>query len=314
MASPSAAASPEKQKLYEQLVDTLTAIFHTPQGYRPVHAKGIVCEGVFTPSPRAATLSRAAHFSAPTPVYIRLSDFTGIPNIPDTDPNANPRGLGLKFQLPGGKQTDIVAHSVNGFPVGTAEEFLEFLQALAASSPDAPHPNAVEKFVSVRPAALAFVTATPLPPVSFANESFYSVNAVRFVNNDGAARYGRYQIRSVLGEKRVVKEDLAKLPADFLFAELKERFASGPVEWKLMAQLAEQCDPIDDGSKTWPDDRELVELGTIRAEEPLADSDAVQRRLIFDPVNVTDGIELSGDPLPPARSAVYSISYARRNG
>ena len=233
MATPSAAASPEKQKLYEQIVDTLTAIFHTPRGYRPIHAKGIVCDGVFTPTPQAATLSRAAHFSAPMPLYIRLSDFTGIPNIPDTDPNANPRGLALKFQVPGGKQTDIVCHSVNGFPVGTAEEFLEFLQALAASSPDAPHPNAIEKFVGVRPAALAFVTATPLPPVSFANESFYAVNAVRFVNKDGAARYGRYQVRPVLGEKHVAKEDLAKLPANFLFEGLKERLAHGPVEWRL---------------------------------------------------------------------------------
>lgn len=314
MASPSATASPEKQKLYEQLVDTLTAIFHTPHGYRPVHAKGIVCEGVFTPTPQAATLSRAAHFSARTPVYIRLSDFTGLPNIPDTDPNANPRGLGLKFQLPGGAQTDIVAHSVNGFPVGTAEEFLEFLQALAATAPDAPHPNAIEKFVGARPAALAFVTATPLPPVSFANESFYSVNAVRLVNKDGAARYARYHVRPVLGEKHVIKEDLARLGADFLFAELKERLASAPCEWKLLAQLAQEGDPVDDGSKTWPDDRQVVELGTIRAEEPLADSDAAQRRLIFDPVNLTDGIDLSDDPLPPARSAVYSISYARRNG
>jgi catalase len=314
MATPSAAASPEKQKLYEQIVDTLIAIFHTPHGYRPIHAKGIVCEGVFTPTPQAAALSRAAHFSAPTSVYIRLSDFTGVPNIPDTDPNANPRGLALKFQLPDGKQTDIVAHSVNGFPVGTAEEFLEFLQALAASAPDAPHPNAIEKFVSARPAALAFVTATPLPPVSFANESFYAVNAVRFANKDGAARYVRYQVRPVQGEKHVAKEDLAKLPADFLFMELKERLARSPIEWKFLGQLAQEGDPIDDGSKTWPEDREQVELGTIRAEKPLADSDAAQRRLIFDPVNLTDGIELSDDPLPPARSAVYSISYARRNG
>lgn len=158
------------------------------------------------------------------------------------------------------------------------------------------------------------MTATPLPPVSFASESFYSVNALQFVNKSGAARYARYQVRPVLGEKHLTKEDLAKLPADFLFAELKERLASAPCEWKLLAQLAQEGDPIDDGSKTWPNDRELIELGMIRAEEPLPDSDAAQRRLIFDPVNLTDGIELSNDPLPPARSAVYSISYARRNG
>ena len=38
-----------------------------------------------------------------------------------------------------------------------------------------------------------------------------------------------------------------------------------------------------------------------------------QRKLVFDPVHIADGIELSDDPLPAVRSAVYSISYKRRN-
>jgi catalase len=313
MATPSAAPSPEKQKLYEDLVNTPLAIFHAPQAYRPVHAKGVMCEGTFTPTPRAALLSRAAHFAAPVPVYVRLSDFTGIPNIPDTDPMANPRGLGLKFQLPGGAVTDIVGHSVNGFPAATAEEFLEFLQAIAASGPDVPHPNPSEKFVSVRPAALAFVTATPLPPISFANESFYAVNAFKFVNAAGESRFVRYRFLPVLGEKHYANEDLANLAPDFLFKELNERLAKEPFELKYLAQIAQDSDKVTDATVAWPEDREMVELGTIRVEKVLADSDAAQRRLIFDPTNLTDGIELSGDPIPPARSAVYSISYARRN-
>ena len=42
------------------------------------------------------------------------------------------------------------------------------------------------------------------------------------------------------------------------------------------------------------------------------DSDAAQRRLLFDPMRLVDGIELSDDPLVMARSAVYAISYERR--
>jgi catalase len=38
-----------------------------------------------------------------------------------------------------------------------------------------------------------------------------------------------------------------------------------------------------------------------------------ERRLVFDPTNRTDGIELSNDPLLLARSAAYAISYERRN-
>jgi catalase len=40
---------------------------------------------------------------------------------------------------------------------------------------------------------------------------------------------------------------------------------------------------------------------------------ADERRMVFDPTNLTDGIDLSGDPLLLARSAAYSISYDRRS-
>jgi len=37
-----------------------------------------------------------------------------------------------------------------------------------------------------------------------------------------------------------------------------------------------------------------------------------RKGLLFDPMRLVDGIELSDDPLLMARSAVYAISYERR--
>jgi catalase len=68
----------------------------------------------------------------------------------------------------------------------------------------------------------------------------------------------------------------------------------------------------DDGSVVWPDDRKKIELGAITIRSIVADSAAAERDLAFDPVRLTDGIELSDDPLPVLRSAVYAISAARR--
>ena len=34
-------------------------------GFRPAHAKGLLLTGTFAPSPEAASLSRAPHFSRP---------------------------------------------------------------------------------------------------------------------------------------------------------------------------------------------------------------------------------------------------------
>jgi len=57
--------------------------------------------GVFTPSPEAAKLTRARHASGPsTPVTVRYSDGTGLPNIPDNDPaRSGPRGMAIRFHL-----------------------------------------------------------------------------------------------------------------------------------------------------------------------------------------------------------------------
>jgi catalase len=313
MATPSSATSNQQQELYERLVDALQGLFGKYPGYRAVHAKGIVCEGTFTPSASAASLSRAPHFQQSVPVTARFSNFTGVPNIPDGDPNANPRGLGLKFHLPGGIEADIVAHSHNGFPVGTAEEFLAFLEALAATAPDAPHPTPIEAFLSTRPRAMAFAIAPKPAPVSFATSSYFGVNAFLFTNQDGASRYARYQVHPIAGEAHISDSEAAQRPANFLFDELQERLSHGPIELKLIAQLAEEGDPVDDGSITWPDSRPQLELGVISVTKPLEDSDAAQRRLIFDPVHLADGIALSSDPLPLARSAIYSVSYKRRN-
>jgi catalase len=47
---------------------------------------------------------------------VRFSNSTGLPHIPDNNPNANPRGLAIRFQLAEYVHTDRVSHSADGFP------------------------------------------------------------------------------------------------------------------------------------------------------------------------------------------------------
>lgn len=314
MATPSTGTSGQNEQLYGQLVDALNTLFGVHPGFRATHAKGVICQGAFTPTSAAASLSRAPHFQgAATPVTVRFSDFTGIPNIPDNDSNANPRGMGIKFHATGGTDTDIVAHSFNGFPVGTAEEFLEFLRAVAQSPADAPKPTPIEKFLSTRPRAMRFVTAPKPAPASFARQCYFSVNALRFTNAQGTSHYARYQIHPVDGATHLNDAETATKPPNYLFDEIAERLVKGPAKMKLFAQLAAEGDKTADASISWPDDRPQMELGTITVNKRAEDSDAIQRKLVFDPANLIDGIELSDDPLPAARSAIYSIAYTRRN-
>jgi len=98
------------------LVQDLHAAFGAHQA-RAVHTKGFIMQGSFSPSQEAREISRALLFSEPQPVIIRFSDFTGIPDIPDTDPNGQPRGFAVKFLMQDGSNLDLVNHSYNGFPM-----------------------------------------------------------------------------------------------------------------------------------------------------------------------------------------------------
>ncbi len=56
-----------------------------------------------------------------------------------------------------------------------------------------------------------------------------------------------------------------------------------------------------------------MKFGIISIHAPVAESDAAQQKLVFDPANLADGIELSDDQLPAERSAAYAVSFERRN-
>jgi catalase len=81
-----------------------------------------------------------------------------------------------------------------------------------------------------------------------------------------------------------------------------------------MVVIANAGDPTSDATLVWPDDRKKVVLGTIRLTSVDPNSAADEKKMIYDPTRLTDGIELSDDPLPAFRAQVYSISYARRQG
>src|ERR1700731_333224 len=95
--------------LAEQLLDVLDALSGLHPGFRPAHAKGLMCVGTFAPSPEAAKLTRAPHIVSPTtPVTVRYSDSTGVPMIPDNDPQrSGPRGIAVRFHLEDHVHTDI---------------------------------------------------------------------------------------------------------------------------------------------------------------------------------------------------------------
>jgi len=283
-------------------------------GFRPAHAKGILLTGTFTPSPEAASLTRAPHLQRnSTPVTVRFSDATGIPTIADNDPqHAAPRGFAVRFHLGTHIHTDIISHSVDAFPARTAEGLIEFLNAVIATDPAGPHPNAIEQFLAAHPAALKFVQVPKPIPTSFAKESFFAVSAFKFTNAEGVSRYGRYRVQPVGGNEYLSDAEAAARGPNFLFDEIKERVAKEPVRFRVAVQLAKDGDMVNDATIGWPEERPQQAFGEISLREIAADNASEQQQIIFDPIPRVDGIEASADPLFEPRANVYLTSGRRR--
>ena len=307
---------PSDEKLIQlgnDLIQTFDTIFGQHSGFRPAHAKGVLLTGTFTPSREAASLTRAPHITrSSTPVTARFSDSTGLPLIPDNDPNANPKGFAIRFHLADHVHTDIISHAADGFPTRTGQEFLEFLRAVAASGASKSSPSPIEAFLGSHPAALAFVQTPKPSPSSFAKEAYFGVTAFRFINRDGVERYGRYRITPQAGVEHLDDAAAKSKDANYLFDELRQRVSSGPIRFDIHVQIAGKNDVVDDATIHWPADRQVISLGTVSLTEEAPDQAQQQKQIIFDPIPRVDGIEPSADPLLELRAAVYLLSGRRR--
>jgi catalase len=298
--------------LAQQLLEAIDAQFGLHPGFRPEHAKGLMCEGTFAPSAEAAKLTRAPHARrASTPVTLRFSESTGVPNVPDNDPTrASPRGIAIRFHLGAHEHTDIIGHSVDDFPVRTGEEFLALVRAATAFA--AGHPEALQAFLAKQPAAKRFLE-TPKPiPTSFAREAFFAVTSFKFTDYEGHSRHGRFRIRPEAGTEYLSDAEAAAKSENFLFEELDRRLAKGPVSFGVFVQLAEAGDDVIDSTKRWPADRPEIRFGTIKLTKRVDADEPERRKMIFDPLPRVDGIDSSGDPLTAIRADLYLLSGRRR--
>jgi catalase len=237
-----------EQDLHERIVDAANAIYGSHPGTRALHAKGFFCEGTFTASPEAASLTRAAHMQGEqVPLLVRFSTGGGNPSGHDSVHEA--RGMAIKFRLPDEKATDLLGVTTPVFIARTPEDFLELLEA-RKPDPESGEPD-MEKlgaYLQQHPEALPGVQATigTPPPASYAQLAYNSLHAFGLLDKDGNETWVRYRIEPEAGVATISDEDAQARDANYLGAEIEQRLASGPAVFELLFVVAEEGDSVDD--------------------------------------------------------------------
>jgi catalase len=276
-------------------------------------AKGVCVKGSFTPSPEAATLSKAPHFAKAVPVTARFSMGGSNPKISDKTKPVT-RGFFMRFTHQSGDMV-LVLISAPVFGSRTPQQLLEGISA-GLPGPDG-KPDA-EKLK-------AFVAANPRPPGKprgsmrgpfrqvFAGADYWAVHAYTLTDARGDATVAKLKAVPAAGQLGLTEDELKAKPESFYADELQERLRKGPAAFDLFAILAEAGDTTTDVTATWPEEsRRSVKLGTIAiaAVEPDATCDAAT----FDPiVDLPEGVAgPKDDPVFEIRSPAYAISLSRR--
>ena len=281
-------------------------------GFRRNHAKGVGVSGSFEGNGNGARLSEAVVFRpGRVPVIGRFSLGGGQPYVGDT-PDAV-RGLGLQFSLPDGELWRTAMVSLPVFPVRTPEAFYELL---LASQPDPgtgkPDPARMGAFLARHPETVkAFIKSQPVSS-GFADSTFHGLNAFRFRNRAGESIPVRWLMAPVQPIEPAGPGPLQAKNA--LFDALIAAIHRQPLRWRLIVIVGQPGDPTGDASVAWPAEREQVDVGTVTLDRVESDDTSAAASINFDPLVLPAGIAPSDDPLPSARSAVYSQSFRRRSG
>lgn len=284
-------------------------------GFRRNHAKGLCFTGWFESNGQGTTLSKSIVFqSGRIPVVGRFSLAIGMPYA--ADEGATARGFAVFFKLPNGEEWRTATVSVPVFPVSTPEAFYDFMLATApdpaTGKPDA---DRVKAFLADHPEtqkALPIIMGQPTAS-GFANTTYNSLDAFRFINAAGGVAYVRWSWVPVEPFKPGVAHP-ELVGTNYLFDDLIADVHQQPLKWHLILTVAQPGDPTDDATIPWPAGRQQVDAGTLTVDNVESDDTSPTRNINFDPLVLPNGIEPSDDPLLSARSAVYSRSFTRREG
>ena len=297
-----------------RMVEALSARGGNPLGHRRNHSKGVCFTGVFDANGAASRFSVAPMLAAGR--YAVIGRFAIAVGDPDArDLTGRVKSMAIRIVAPNGQEWRSGMNNSPVFVVSNPRDFYELTVAQKADPASGkPDPAAIKRFFATHPQSAAFAEWAQSAPwtVSWADQTYNSLNAFRFIDATGNAHLVRWSMKPTIPPASVPHDALANLEPNFLESDLNGRLAQGPLTWHLIVTFAAPEDPSSDATKAWPSSRQEINAGTLIVQKAEAEADGPCRDINYDPTILPAGIAVSDDPLLPARSAAYARSFDLR--
>ena len=297
-----------------RMVSALSARGGNPLGHRRNHSKGVCFTGVFDSNGAASQYSIAPMLAAGQYAVVgRFAIAVGDPAARDL--MGRVKSIAIRIVAPGGQEWRSGMNNSPVFVVSNPRDFYELTVAQRVDpTTGKADPAAIKHFFATHPQSAPFAEWAQSAPwtVSFADQTYNSLNAFRFIDATGTSHLVRWSMKPTIPSASVPHDALAKLEPTFLESDLNDRLAQGALTWHLVVILAAPGDTSDDATKAWPSDRQEIDAGTLIVQKAEAEADGPCRDINYDPTILPQGVAISDDPLLPARSAAYARSFDLR--
>jgi catalase len=297
-----------------RMVTALSERGGNPLGHRRNHSKGVCFTGIFDSNGDASRYSIAPMLAAGHyPVIGRFAIAVGDPAALDL--TGRVKSMAIRIVAPDRQEW---RSGMNNSPVFVVSNPRDFYELTVAQDVDPTtgkaDPAAIKRFFATHPQSASFAQWAQTAPwtASWADQSYNSLNAFRFVDETGKSHLVRWSMRPTISPTSVPHDGLASMGPNFLEKDLNSRLAQGPLTWHLVVSFAAPVDPSNDATQAWPSNRQEVDAGTLVIQNAQAEADGPCRDLNYDPTILPAGITVSDDPLLPARSAAYARSFDLR--
>lgn len=297
------------ENMAETAIDRIEKVFGTHPGYRRAHARGKSYRARFTATGFASHLTTAPHFEkGESEAFVRFSHFSPDPTW--TDAMSPVKGMAVQFRLPSGEATNIVGVTSPVFFAKTPEIFTEMLGVVKSFKKGKPSLTELAGLLADYPESGAMINniRKMQAPASFATGQYNSIHAFYFIDENGHRQPVKYLWQPESGIETLSPLDAIALPIGSFEADMEDRIAKGPVNFRLEVILGRQGDPTDDPTKEWPENREKLTLGHLTITEEALEAEGI----VYDPTLMTEGIECSEDRILNFRHEAYRISHQRR--